>query len=74
MLNCKNLRGAVLTSGLLLIAAWIVEAFAHAPLLPSITAAYTGFVLLLAAVAVLAGTFLLSLLPANARRLRHCEH
>jgi hypothetical protein len=74
MLTCKNLRGAVLTSGLLLIAAWIVEMFATSALFPTVPTAYAGFLLIVAAVAVLVGTFMLSLLPANARRLSGCEH
>ena len=74
MLNCKNLRGAVLTSGLLLIAAWIVEVIAISTSVPTVATAYAGFLLLLAAVVVLIGTFLLSLLPVNAHRLGGCEH
>ena len=74
MLTCKNLRGAVMTSGLLLIAAWIVEMLAVSTVLPTVTTAYAGFILLLVAAGVLVGTFLLSLLPVNAHRLNGCEH
>lgn len=74
MLTCRSLRRAILTSGLLLVAAWIVEALAASGILPAVTTSYLGFLLLIAAAAVLAGAFLLSLLPANAQRLAGCEH
>ncbi len=74
MLTCKNLRGAVLTSGLLLIAAWIVEMLATSAILPTVTTAYVGFLLLLVAAGILIVAFLLSLLPVNAHRLSGCEH
>lgn len=74
MLTCSSLRGAVVTSGLLLVAAWMVEALATSGLFPVVSTSYLGFVLLLAAAAVFGGTFLLSLLPGNAARLAGCEH
>jgi len=68
------LRGAVLTSGLLLIAAWIVEVSATSALFPTVPTAYAGFLLLLASAGLLGVTVVRSLLPSNARRLNHCEH
>jgi hypothetical protein len=52
----------------------MVEALATSALFPIVATGYLGFVLLLAATAVLGGAFLLSLLPANAARLASCEH
>lgn len=74
MLTCRSLRGAILTSGLLLVAAWIVEALAASGMLPAVTTSYFSLALVLLAAALLGVTFLLSLLPANARRLAGCEH
>jgi len=74
MLTCRSLRGAILTSGLMLVAAWVIEAFAAGGLLPLVTASYFAFLLLLVAALVLGGTFLLSLLPSVAQRLAGCEH
>ena len=74
MLTCNSLRGAILTSGVLLVAAWAVEALAKSGLLPTVATSYLGFGLMLAAAAVLGVTFLRSLLPANAHRLAGCEH
>jgi hypothetical protein len=74
MLTCRSLRGAVVTSGSLLVAAWVVEMLATRGLAPTVTSSYLGFGLLLAAAAVLGVTFLRSLLPKNATRLARCEH
>ena len=74
MLTCGSLRGAILTSGLLLVAAWVVEGLATSGIFPSVTTGYFGLVLMLLAAAILGVTFLLSLLPVNARRLNGCEH
>jgi hypothetical protein len=74
MLTCRTLRGAVLTSAILLVVAWAAELTAQYGWLPTVTTGYLGLVLILAAVAVLGGTFLLSLLPGIARRLDECEH
>lgn len=74
MLTCRNLHRAVLTSGLLLLIAWVVEALIGGGLLPREVMVYAGFILLFAAVGVLILTFLLSLLPFNAKRLGGCEH
>ncbi len=74
MLTCRSLRGAVLTSGLLLAAALIIEALATHSLLPPVTAGYIGLLLLFAAVAVLGITVLLSLLPVNTAKLNRCNH
>ena len=74
MLTCRSLRGATLMSGLLLVAAWVVEGLATYGLLPPVTTGYTGLMLMLVAAAILAVTVALSLLPANAQRLAGCEH
>ena len=74
MLTCHSLSGATVTSGLLLVAAWMVGVLATSGLFPVVATSYLGFILLLAAAAFLGGAFLLSLLPANAARLASCEH
>jgi hypothetical protein len=74
MLTCSSLRGAILTSGLLLVAAWVVEALASSGLFPAVSTGYLSLALMLLAAAIFSVTFLLSLLPANARRLASCEH
>jgi len=74
MLTCQSLRGAVLGSGALLIAAWMAELLAASGLLPGVLTGYIGFVLLLVSASGLGLTFLLSLLPTNAERLVRCEH
>ena len=74
MLTCRSLRGAILTSGLLLSAAWAVQYLAGSHLAPPVTTGYLAFLLLLAAALLLGVTFLRSLLPGNARRLTNCEH
>lgn len=73
MLTCRTLRGAVLTSGVLLLTAWLAELLAHLGVLPGISV-YFGLILLLAAIGLLGVTLLLSLLPANTARLSGCEH
>ncbi len=74
MLTCRSLRGAVLTSSLMLAAALILEALATFGLLHPVTTSYMGLLLLFAALAVLGLTMLRSLLPINAARLDSCNH
>jgi hypothetical protein len=74
MLTCSSLRGAVLSSGLLLILGLLVEVIAVNGWLSSVFASYAGLFLLLGGCGLLLVTFLLSLVPANARRLAACEH
>lgn len=74
MLTCRSLRSAVLTSGLLLIAALTMEALAAGGVMPPVTTAYLGLFLLFSSIIVLAVTVLRSLLPTNAVRLNECNH
>ena len=74
MLTCRTLRGAILTSGFLMLAGWLAELLGSARALPIVVTAYLGLILVLAAAGFLGLTFFLSLLPANARRLAACEH
>lgn len=74
MLNCSTLRGAILTSGVLLIAAFVVEILAQTPLFPSVVTGYLGLLLLFAAVGVLGAAFVIGLLPGANHRFGGCEH
>lgn len=74
MLTCSTLRGAVLISAMLLIAGWVTGLVSGIGLVPTEMAAYPSLFLMLGAAAVLGLTFLLALLPFNARRLATCEH
>ncbi len=74
MLTCRSLRGAVLTSGLLLIAAWTLELLAQNTNFAPVTTNILALILLFAAPIVLLVTVVRSLLPANAIRLNECNH
>jgi hypothetical protein len=74
MLTCRSLRGTVLTSGLLLIAAWTLEFLAQHTSFAPVSISYIAFLLLIAAPVLLIATVLRSLLPANAARLNECNH
>ncbi len=73
-MSCSGLRLAVLISAALLVSAlglgWL------APLLgePSAAIPYLGLLSLLTAVGILAGAFVLSLLPGAQQRLSRCLH
>ena len=73
MLTCKRMRNAVILSALLLAAGILLETLAHTVLL-AVPTSHLALLLVLFAAAVLAMTFLASLLPSNAKRLRECQH
>lgn len=74
MLTCRTLRGSIFTSFFLMLAGWLSELLGGAGPLPAVVMAYLGLALMLAAAVTLGVTLLLSLLPANVRRLSACEH
>jgi hypothetical protein len=73
MLTCERMRTAVLLSVLLLVAGLVLETIAQTTRL-AIPASHLALLLVLAAALVLALTFLASLLPGTADRLRECQH
>ncbi len=73
MLTCKRMRTAVILSALLLVAGLLLETIAQTTLL-AIPTSHLALFLVLAAALVLAVTFLASLLPGTAERLRGCQH
>jgi len=73
MLSCKTLRAGILASALLLVSGLVTELLTGYGLLPTVSGSYLGFFLAVAAVLTLLGLFLISLLPAVARRLAECE-
>lgn len=73
MLTCKRMRTAVVLSALLLIVGLALEAVAQGTML-AIPTSHLALLCVLAAVAVLAVTFLASLLPGTAKRLSECQH
>ena len=74
MLTCRSLRGAVIFSTLMLVFSLVTGVSAVSDWLPRVFVGYLGFLMLLGAAGILGVTFLLSLIPANARRLSGCEH
>jgi putative copper export protein len=73
MLPCTTLRAGILVSALLLVSGFLIEVLTTYGLLPTVSGSYLGFFLAVAAVLILAGLFVLSLIPAVARRLAECE-
>jgi len=73
MLPCTTLRAGILVSALLLVSGFLIEVLTTYGLLPTVSGSYLGFFLAVAAVLTLAGLFVLSLIPAVARRLAECE-
>jgi hypothetical protein len=74
MLTCSGLRVAVITSVLMLIASVLAGLVAVA--LPAVAVGLSHLALfsILGGAAVLAVTFLLTLLPGASRRLAECQH
>ena len=73
MLTCKRMRSAVVLSSLLLLLGILLEFFAEATLL-AVPASHLALLVILAAVVVLALTFVASLLPRTSERLKECMH
>ena len=73
MLTCTRLRNAVITSGLLLVAGVVLETLGQIPML-AVPCCYLALFSILAAAALLILTFLASLVPSEARRLKECQH
>lgn len=73
MLTCKRMRTAVISSALLLFAGLVLEALAQFAL-SAVPTSHLALFLVLAAAALFAVTFLASLLPGTAERLRECQH
>jgi len=67
------MRTAVLLSVLMLVTGLVMETFAQTTLL-AIPTSHLALLLVLAAALVLGLTFLASLLPGTAERLRECQH
>jgi hypothetical protein len=73
MLTCERMRTAVILSALLLVFGLLLAALARAiPILAP--AAQIALFLVLAAMFVLGLTFLASLFPGTAERLKECIH
>jgi hypothetical protein len=73
MLTCKRLRNAVLLSAVLLVAGLLLEVIAQATRF-AVPTSHLALLAVLSAVLVLGLTFLASLLPGTAERLRECRH
>jgi ABC-type Na+ efflux pump permease subunit len=73
MLTCKRLRSAVIVSALLLVAGLVLETVAQVTGF-AVPTSHLALFAVLGAAGVLGITFLASLLPVNARRLRECQH
>jgi hypothetical protein len=73
MLTCARLRTSVLTSGALLAIGIVLGGIGQVPML-CVHSCYLSLFSILAAVALLVLTFLISLLPSEARRLNECQH
>lgn len=73
MLTCKRMRASVLLSALLLLLGVVLEVLAETTLL-GVSMNLLALLVVLAAVAVLGLTFLASLLPGTADRLKECVH
>ena len=73
MLTCKRMRGAVILSALLLLLGLSLETVAQFTGL-AIPTSHLALFAVLAAAAILALTFLASLLPGAAQRLNECQH
>lgn len=73
MLTCARLRTSVLTSGALLVTGIVLGGIGQVPIV-SIPCCYLSLFSILAGVALLVLTFLISLLPSEARRLNECQH
>jgi len=73
MLTCKRMRSAVILSGILFALGVFMAALARAtPFV--VPAVQIALLLVLCAGSVLAGTFLASLFPGTAKRLKECSH
>lgn len=72
MLTCQRLRGAVFLSAFLLIAGLVLEFAGRAFVFPAPVMALALFAGL-AALAILAVTFITALLPGSAQRLAECR-
>ena len=73
MLTCKRMRTAVILSALLLAIGLVLETLAQTTRF-AVPTSHIALLLVLGAAAVLALTFLASLLPKTAERLRECQH
>ena len=73
MLTCKRMRSAVILSAFLLVTGLLLETLAQTIGL-AVPTSHLALFLVLAAAAVFALTFLASLLPGTADRLRECRH
>lgn len=73
MLSCTSLRYGIFLAAALLLAGFGTELLSVAGILPVVAGSYLGLLLATAAVLLILGLFLLSLLPPVARRLAECE-
>jgi hypothetical protein len=73
MLTCKRLRTAVILSALLFVIGLALEVLAQTLIL-AVPTSHLALLFVLVAIAVLLVTFLASLLPGTAERLRECQH
>ncbi|EIC20080.1 hypothetical protein [Thiorhodovibrio frisius] len=73
MIDCNTMRAAVLLSGALMLAGLLLGGIAmNTPLV--IPASYASLILVLTASAVLAGIFIVAMIPGVSRRLEECQH
>jgi len=73
MLTCTRMRAGVLISALLFAGGFLLEAIAQITRL-GVPTSYLALFLVLAAPTILGLTFLVSLLPGTAERLKECRH
>lgn len=73
MLTCRRMRTAVVSSALLLLVGFVLQFMAETTLF-AVSTSHLALLAVLTAVAILALTFLVSLLPGTADRLKECTH
>jgi hypothetical protein len=73
MLTCKRMRTAVILSALLLLLGVVLKMLVDASLLAG-PMSHLAWLVMLAAAAILALTFLASLLPGSGKSLKECLH
>lgn len=73
MLTCTRLRTALVASGLFLIVGFVLGLLAEVTAF-AVPLSHLALLVVLAAVAILAVTFLASLLPGTSDRLKKCMH
>jgi uncharacterized membrane protein (DUF441 family) len=74
MLSCTSLRTGILGAAALMAVGFVVAFLAAVGLLPTVSAGYLGFYLVVGGVLALLVLFAVSLTPSAARSLAECRH